>query len=393
MPPLHEASGTLCVILKNMNRLIIIGNGFDLAHGIKTSFNDFISDYLYNALDKFVCERGYEDLLIQMKPLDYDFWEFRNNPFETPIDRTNIYQVIEYIRSSPRFEFKFVSLLFDRIYSKCSDLLWVDIEIEYFNILLATKHGYKNSNEIEAIQKVNNQLEFLKSKLIEYLKKQQLEFGGSKDKLSILECFHSDIKAHEIVTINIENDLQPEKLYFLNFNYTNTIENYVQSCNEKIPSEWNYIHGDLNNSNGKPVFGFGDEFDKRYLEFEDEQNNELFKHIKSFEYLQTKNFYLLTRFIDSRDFQVHIYGHSCGLSDRTMLNQIFEHKNCKSIKIYYHKRSESENDFTDKTYEISRHFRDKTMLRKKLVPFVFSECMPQPGNINQSTTHNSNLTQ
>jgi hypothetical protein len=28
-----------------MNRLIIIGNGFDLAHGIKTSYKDFITDY------------------------------------------------------------------------------------------------------------------------------------------------------------------------------------------------------------------------------------------------------------------------------------------------------------------------------------------------------------
>ncbi len=28
-----------------MNRLIIIGNGFDLAHNLKTKYNDFISDY------------------------------------------------------------------------------------------------------------------------------------------------------------------------------------------------------------------------------------------------------------------------------------------------------------------------------------------------------------
>ena len=29
-----------------MNRLIIIGNGFDLAHGLKTSYHDFILHYL-----------------------------------------------------------------------------------------------------------------------------------------------------------------------------------------------------------------------------------------------------------------------------------------------------------------------------------------------------------
>ena len=29
-----------------MNRLVIIGNGFDLAHGLKTSYKDFIRWYL-----------------------------------------------------------------------------------------------------------------------------------------------------------------------------------------------------------------------------------------------------------------------------------------------------------------------------------------------------------
>jgi hypothetical protein len=28
-----------------MNRIVLIGNGFDLAHGLKTSYKDFIDDY------------------------------------------------------------------------------------------------------------------------------------------------------------------------------------------------------------------------------------------------------------------------------------------------------------------------------------------------------------
>lgn len=28
-----------------MNRIILIGNGFDLAHGLKTKYNDFIDNY------------------------------------------------------------------------------------------------------------------------------------------------------------------------------------------------------------------------------------------------------------------------------------------------------------------------------------------------------------
>ena len=33
-----------------MNRLIVIGNGFDLAHGMKTSYYDFITNYIKNRL-------------------------------------------------------------------------------------------------------------------------------------------------------------------------------------------------------------------------------------------------------------------------------------------------------------------------------------------------------
>jgi hypothetical protein len=48
-------------------------------------------------------------------------------------------------------------------------------------------------------------------------------------------------------------------------------------------------------------------------------------------------------------------GHSCGISDRTLLNTIFEHDNCKSIKIYYYyKRENGIDDYSDKVRNISR---------------------------------------
>lgn len=40
--------------LKIMNRLVIIGNGFDMAHGLKTSYMDFINWYWDQRVDGFV---------------------------------------------------------------------------------------------------------------------------------------------------------------------------------------------------------------------------------------------------------------------------------------------------------------------------------------------------
>jgi hypothetical protein len=358
-----------------MNRLIILGNGFDLAHGIKTSYHDFILSYLANFINLFYTHGNIEDELLSIKFKEH-YTHFSDKP--NLINAEMALSTLDNLKKHRNIDVKINSLLFDRSLSKITTMNWVDLEIEYFNVLLATKHGSKDYNQLEAIQKVNSQLTFLKSKLEEYLIKQQMEFSNLSDREPLVDCFCDKIYKHELVTVTIEENMLPESLYFLNFNYTNTFEDYYRYSKAKIPSDFNYIHGNLHGVHGKVIFGFGDELDKRYLEFEDEKNNELFKHIKSFEYLKTKNYYLLTRFIEAKDFQVHIYGHSCGLSDRTMLNQIFEHENCKSIKIYYYKKADGSNDHTEKTYEISRHFKDKGMMRKKVVPFDLSQEMPQP---------------
>jgi hypothetical protein len=272
-------------------------------------------------------------------------------------------------------------LLLANTITKINSMNWVDLETEYFDLLLETKHKIKGFYHIEKIKIINDQLDFLKTKLEVYLEQQQREFSNTFDNKPLIDCFTEPIYPHEIVTVTLTAKQLPDNLYFINFNYTNTLEKYMNECKKIIPSEFNYIHGNLFGGHGKPIFGFGDELDKRYLEFEDERNNDLFKHIKSFEYLKTKNYFLLTRFIESNDFQVHIYGHSCGLSDRTMLNQIFENENCKSIKIFYHKIDDTTNDYTEKTYEMSRHFKDKGMMRKKVIPLDFSSEMPQPSNL------------
>ena len=41
-----------------MNRLVIIGNGFDLAHGLKTSYGDFINYYINNMVSIWYLNGG-----------------------------------------------------------------------------------------------------------------------------------------------------------------------------------------------------------------------------------------------------------------------------------------------------------------------------------------------
>ena len=61
-------------------------------------------------------------------------------------------------------------------------------------------------------------------------------------------------------------------------------------------------------------------------------DNECMRHIKSTRYLESDNYRKMLEFIESDTFQVIILGHSCGNSDRTLLNTLFEHRNCVSVK-------------------------------------------------------------
>jgi hypothetical protein len=359
-----------------MNRLIIIGNGFDLAHGIKTSYHDFIAYYFSKAINSIYLSRPYEDELIRINVKQGQYYQPSPLDKITPENSLDLFKQI--LAGDTIFSIQFKSTLLKNSFNQIEKMNWVDLEIEYFNTLLATRHAFKNNNELAEIKKINGQLDYLKEKLSEYLHEQESLFTNGYNKKPLIDCFTEIIHTYEVVTTELDKNQHPENLFFLNFNFTSTFEDYFDQCRKKIPSEFDYIHGSLGGIHGQPIFGFGDELDKNYLEFEDEKNNELFKHIKSFEYLKNKNYYRLIRFIESGDYQVQIYGHSCGLSDRTMLNNIFENENCKSIKIFYHQREDGTNDYTEKTYEISRHFKDKGMMRKKVVPFDYSRAMPQP---------------
>jgi len=358
-----------------VNRLILIGNGFDLAHGLKTSYQDFIFDFFKRAIETFVEKEEYKDELFELSYKD----SYKYN-FAGPLEIQNFDDVKSRLDSFKNYKMVKMNIIFHsslmkRLYDNLSDLRWVDIENEYFELLLkATKNGDKG-----LIKNLNNEFSILSKKLETYFTDLEIE-KQNYSHTSFSRFFSQKILREDIVTINLENDLNPEVICYLNFNYTSTIGNYFGRENQflkDVSVKHIYIHGELDNPKNPIIFGFGDELNEDYLKFENLKNNDLFTHIKSFKYSQTSNYHDLIRFIESNDFQVFIIGHSCGLSDRTMLNQIFEHEYCKSIKIYYHLRNDGTDDFTEKTFEISRHFRDKGLMRMKIVPKDRSQPMPK----------------
>jgi len=111
-------------------------------------------------------------------------------------------------------------------------------------------------------------------------------------------------------------------------------------------------------------------------------DNSLFQHIKSFGYVKTNNYHKMESFVETEPYEIFIIGHSCGLSDRTLLKYLFDHDHCTSIKIFYYeeekgntKKSRDNHNYT--AQEISRHFEDKAKMRSRIISFEDSVPCPQ----------------
>lgn len=133
-----------------------------------------------------------------------------------------------------------------------------------------------------------------------------------------------------------------------------------------------HIHGTLHNSAGM-IFGYGDEFDDKYRRLQALNNNECLANIKTIRYQESDNYRKVLQFIDSAPFQVCIMGHSCGNSDRTLLNTIFEHKNCISIKPYYYMKDDGTDSYIEIIQNISRNFKDMKLMRDRVVNKLYCE--------------------
>ncbi len=113
--------------------------------------------------------------------------------------------------------------------------------------------------------------------------------------------------------------------------------------------------------------------DKDYQALKNLNDNGCLCNMKTIKYLETDNYRNALAFMDSAPFQVYIMGHSCGNSDRTLLNTLFEHKNCISIKPYYYVKEDGSDNYLDIIQNISRNFTDMKLMRDRVVNKTYCE--------------------
>ena len=404
-----------------MNRIVLIGNGFDLAHGLKTSYADFIYWYWRRRIINLYEEKSStsDDHLCKLIRLNGEAWSifvFYNNHYLRDSEGKDIYNYLEENKGDFKIEF---TPFFERIHNSIETKGWVDIENEYYQLL---EHYSLENYSAKDIEELNGQLQYMQELLTEYLtiinqqetpiidtirrkiyepiKKYDISVESTKTLAEYIvwcnkqknEVWNSKLFYYGINPITsgyildvekFKNDstsctdypkayMLPERIMLLNFNYTKTARKYLkQDCD--IFSH-NHIHGMLESPDSM-IFGYGDEFEGRYKRLQDLNNNECLTNIKTIRYLESENYRKVLAFTESAPFQVYVMGHSCGNSDRTLLNTIFEHRNCISIKPYYYQKESGTDSYIETVQNISRNFADMKLMRDRVVNKTYCETL------------------
>ena len=426
-----------------MNRIAVIGNGFDKAHGLATGYKDFIDDYwsvfaghIFGGYSRWqTATYGY---LARLDHYEDEFAEFKVEAYDLlqaisrmSVDRTNelwrkvmwdyndINKFVHLLNNESIVRevvsLKFKNKFFEHISTRCYLTNWVDIENEYYEKLKELLTESNAEIRHQKVQKLNQDFEAVKKLLEKYLI-HVTEKTNLSPISSIQEAFNNLIEPEEIAhgkretffksivhvmsiisddgmeydfednkndykflskEESIQNYLKkmlktknfkesychPSETLILNFNYTDIAERlYGEDCKEVI-----HFHGELSNPHNPIIFGYGDELDDDYRQIEKLQDNDFLENIKSIRYHETGNYRNLLSFLEADLYQVVVMGHSCGNSDRTLLNTLLEHPNCASVKVYYHQIDENTDNYSQIVRNLSRNFNDKAAMRDKVV--------------------------
>jgi len=297
-----------------MKYIIIVGNGFDLAHNLKTSYYDF-AKYIVEENKK---NRKFEKFLSSL----YAF------------DNFTVSQGVGSFNTS-----HFPNLIFRVYLMNALHGNWGDLESIYFDLLKKT-----TTPKI-----LNNQLNDIKSALSDYLTTEVIKT--------------KPIKAYK----DFANYVGDNYL-ILNFNYTNLCSQYWEDSSKIVN-----IHGQLNDSQNPIIFGYN-ATEREIQEQLIKNNNDYLTNIKKFLYERRENrtrlFSVLNNGIKKT---VIVLGHSCSISDKGLLASIFEHDKVERIQLYYHKDFES---FQNAQINIKR-LTQKNIGFDKITNFEKSEIMPQ----------------
>ena len=341
--------------------ILLIGNGFDLAHGLPTKYRDFLDfcqgiEILYS--DNFTSLEDYNKKLketlrqdVSPKVLDICESAYFTNIDSGPNLDDDEYQQYLYFRNTIRELYELIHnnvwiQYFNERASRIGEN-WIDFESEISAVVQSLDAAYPISGDLSTLATkiwristwsfrdafhdtvTDAFINFLNKELVKLIRALEIYISGFING-STIEQKNPDIDV-----------LYPDRV--LSFNYSDTYERIygrkrVHGSGRSIA--YDYIHGKAELGNNKDncnlVLGIDE-----YLQDEEKNTNLRFLTFKKFYqriYKSTDSQYL--EWIDivqatARPSWLHIFGHSLDVTDRDVLKALICCKNMQTRILYY----------------------------------------------------------
>ena len=202
-----------------MNRLILVGNGFDLAHGLKTSYKDFIDDFWKNQIEeikKFIKTNKSENFENTFIEIVY--------PKRLPqnLDSKNFKELIndlKYYHAKLFFKNNFLEILTEKYIDN-----WIDIENEYYNELKKSKNiDELNSNFREIKQLLTDYI----NKIDKKIKTKEKIINNVNQELNVLDFSQEFLSNHIQYLLKRINELKTSSQISIFESYNKTIRDFI----------------------------------------------------------------------------------------------------------------------------------------------------------------------
>ncbi len=315
--------------------ILIIGNGFDIAHSLPTRYSDFITN-------------------VQNDPEFYQY-VLRNEASTKLFNRVRQSKIFEYMCSK-----------------LCNNNDWIDFENELMEIVdsvcdmpsLFKRYTYRENKSVVSkllldSDKIHESSPFIYRILMgigtlkrywsnsELLDLEQDIHRQIQDFIDLFKEYILWITQYKLDRINSIKMFQDMKIdYLLSFNYTTTFVKLYNKNQQLIPENICYVHGKIDEqTNTGIVMGIGSDF---YDESKHEKYVDFFKFFQCYQYATSNDYLNWIKKYESWDFDgteggetdiltdctVSIYGHSLDPTDRNILKPFLDMDRI-TINIYY----------------------------------------------------------
>ena len=343
-------------------KILILGNGFDLAHSLPTRYSNFL-DFCYDAIFP------------------------KGNTIYEAFDKVFLDNIIKQLGSAENFMekiFCFTNYIKENIWYTYLNALykgdyligenWIDFESEIKYIIetidrynKTSVYSYKNivsemNNNLISTDKFQKFNELLicspysfEGKPFKDLRK--MLYNDLEKLILALEIYLSFVEAIPIrsKSPNIFDDYD----CIINFNYTNTYQRVYGECDDQF-----YIHGEINNDPNNMVLGIDEYWSEE--ERDNHTNFTIFKKfaqriqkrtgIKSYEWIDE----ILTDYDENDSIsEVFVFGHSLDVTDKDILCDYLKSE-ATSVTIYC-KDKETEGEYIANAIKI---IGEKRLLEK-----------------------------